>query len=59
MEYLPGGVDSGFQRVEREVYPERLLHLKGTKNVRVKQVRLCIRCMRDGWCNSLGQLLCL
>ncbi len=29
IEYLPGGVESGFQKVERDVYPTRLLQLKG------------------------------
>jgi len=28
VEYLPGGVESGFVHVERDVYPTRLLHVK-------------------------------
>lgn len=38
VEYLPGGVQSGFRKVERDVYPTRLLHLKGKRTVRVTEV---------------------
>ena len=38
IEYLPGGVDSGFRKVERDVYETRLLHLKGKRTVRVSPV---------------------
>lgn len=38
VEYLPGGVDSGFRKVERDVYETRLLHLKGKRTVRVTPV---------------------
>lgn len=38
IEYLSGGVESGFQKVERDVYQTRLLHLKGKRTVRVKEV---------------------
>jgi hypothetical protein len=38
IEYLPGGVDSGFRKVERDVYETRLLHLKGKRTVRVTSV---------------------
>ena len=40
IEYLPGGVDSGFTKVERDVYETRLLHLKGRRTVRVTAVPL-------------------
>ena len=40
IEYLPGGVDSGFTKVERDVYETRLLHLKGQRTVRVAPVPL-------------------
>jgi hypothetical protein len=29
IQYLPGGVSSGFNHVVRDVFPTRLLHLKG------------------------------
>lgn len=38
IEYIPGGVDSGFKHVERDVYDTRLLHLKGKRTVHVSQV---------------------
>ena len=38
--YLPGGVDSGFQHVERDTWPTRLLHVKGKRNVRVNEVEV-------------------
>ena len=38
LEYLPGGVDSGFVHVERDVFPTRLLMVKGKRNCRVKEV---------------------
>ena len=38
IEYLPGGVDSGFTHVERDVFPTRLLMVKGKRNCRVKEV---------------------
>ena len=38
IEYLPGGVDSGFTHVERDVWPQRLLHIKGKRTCRVKEV---------------------
>lgn len=38
LEYVEGGIDSGFKKVERGVYPTRLLHLKGSRVVRVQEV---------------------
>lgn len=38
IEYLDGGIESGFKHVERGVYPTRLLHLKGSRCVRIKEV---------------------
>ena len=38
VEYLAGGVDSAFNHVERDTYKTRLLHVKGTKTVRVREV---------------------
>ncbi|XP_060072060.1 gelsolin, cytoplasmic-like [Ylistrum balloti] len=39
IKYLSGGVESGFKKVERGVYEKRLFHIKGKRNVRVRQVR--------------------
>jgi advillin len=40
IEYLPGGIESGFIHVERGVYRPRLLEIKGRKVARVKEVQL-------------------
>lgn len=40
IEYLPGGVVSGFKTVVRDAWETRLLHLKGKRTVRVNQVPL-------------------
>lgn len=40
MQYLPGGVASGFKHVERDVYETRLVMLKGKRTPRSKQVPL-------------------
>ena len=39
IEYLQGGVDSGFKTVVRGVHRTRLLRLKGAKSVRVTEVK--------------------
>jgi len=38
IEFLEGGVETGFHHVEPEKYQPRLLHLKGKKNVVVREV---------------------
>eukprot|EP00752_Nemacystus_decipiens_P014256 g12677.t1 len=38
VEYLPGGVDSGFNKMEKDVFRTRLLHVKGKRVVRVSEV---------------------
>jgi hypothetical protein len=38
IQYLPGGVASGFNHVVRDVFPTRLLHLKGDNSA------LCLVC---------------
>lgn len=38
VEYLAGGVASGFRTVDKDSFPIRLLHLKGKRTVRVKEV---------------------
>lgn len=48
IEYVEGGVESAFTHVERDVYQTRLLHLKGKKTVRAKQVRLTHESLNDG-----------
>eukprot|EP00753_Platysulcus_tardus_P014808 PLAT4544.1.p1 GENE.PLAT4544.1~~PLAT4544.1.p1 ORF type:complete len:858 (-),score=452.55 PLAT4544.1:277-2784(-) len=48
IEYMPGGVDSGFTKVERDVYRQRLLQVKGRRNVRVKEVECSARSLNEG-----------
>ena len=48
IEYLPGGVESGFRKVERDVYPVRLLHLKGKRTVRVAEVPVALGSLNRG-----------
>ena len=45
IEYLQGGVKSGFTKVEKDVYPTRLLHCKGRRTVRVSEVPLAASSM--------------
>ena len=46
--YLPGGVESGFKKVEKDKYEPRLLHVKGRRNIRVMQERLAWDAMNCG-----------
>ena len=48
IEYLPGGVDSGFVHIERDVYETRLLHLKGKRTVRVRSVAVSNASLNNG-----------
>ncbi|XP_063704952.1 gelsolin, cytoplasmic-like isoform X2 [Culicoides brevitarsis] len=49
--YLPGGVESGFNAVTpNDAGEKRLFHVKGKKNVRVKQVKLHVSSMNKGDC---------
>ena len=48
VEYMQGGVDSGFHHVIRDVYTTRLLHIKGKRTVRVKEVPLTTRSLNQG-----------
>jgi hypothetical protein len=48
VEYVPGGVDSGFTHVERGVYEARLLQLKGSRAVRVRVVPLAASSLNAG-----------
>ncbi|CAM9995060.1 unnamed protein product, partial [Laminaria digitata] len=36
--YLPGGVESGFNKMEKDVFRTRLLHAKGKRTVRISEV---------------------
>lgn len=38
IQYLAGGVETGFKHVDRDKFETRLLHVKGRRNVRVSQV---------------------
>ncbi len=48
VEYLKGGVETGFKHVEKDKYEPRLLQLKGARNVRVTQVPLKRDSLNDG-----------
>lgn len=48
VEYKKGGVDSGFKKVEKDVYETRLLQLKGKRTVRMTQVPLKADSLNDG-----------
>lgn len=39
--YLDGGVASGFHHVDPDNVEKKLLHIKGKRNVRVRQVTSC------------------
>ena len=61
IEYLPGGVESGFRKVERDVYETRLLHLKGRRTVRVTPVPVATAslCKGDVFILDCGLKICL
>jgi len=48
IEYIPGGVASGFKHVDPNKFETRLLHLKGKRNVRVRQVELSCKSLNMG-----------
>ena len=48
LEYLPGGVASGFHHVERDVYRTRLLEVKGKRVARVKEVPCNVSSLSKG-----------
>jgi len=48
VQYLSGGVESGFTHVERDSWPTRLLHVKGRRNVRVLEVPLALSSLNSG-----------
>lgn len=48
IEILSGGVDSGFRKVEPKEYKPRLLHVKGKKNVIVREVPIAHESLNSG-----------
>ena len=48
VEYLKGGVASGFTHVERDSYETRLLRLKGSRSVRVATMELSSASLNSG-----------
>lgn len=48
LEYLPGGVESGFRKVDRDAYVTRLLMVKGKRTVRVREVPLSNASLNTG-----------
>ena len=46
--YLKGGVQSGFEHVERDVYPTRLYHIKGKRIVRMTEIEVHYKNVNDG-----------
>eukprot|EP00603_Paraphysomonas_imperforata_P002999 CAMPEP_0114417660 /NCGR_PEP_ID=MMETSP0103-20121206/3082_1 /TAXON_ID=37642 ORGANISM="Paraphysomonas imperforata, Strain PA2" /NCGR_SAMPLE_ID=MMETSP0103 /ASSEMBLY_ACC=CAM_ASM_000201 /LENGTH=797 /DNA_ID=CAMNT_0001585967 /DNA_START=115 /DNA_END=2508 /DNA_ORIENTATION=+ len=48
LQYLEGGVASGFKKVERDVYETKLLMVKGSRNVRVKDVAVSNTSLNTG-----------
>jgi len=48
VEFLEGGVETGFKHVEAKEYGARLLHVKGKKNVVVREVPLKLESLNSG-----------
>lgn len=48
IEYLEGGIDSGFTKVDRDAYRKRLLHVKGKRNIRIEEVDLTYKSLNHG-----------
>eukprot|EP00735_Rhodelphis_limneticus_P008798 TRINITY_DN2282_c0_g1::TRINITY_DN2282_c0_g1_i1::g.6847::m.6847 TRINITY_DN2282_c0_g1::TRINITY_DN2282_c0_g1_i1::g.6847 ORF type:complete len:944 (-),score=398.86,sp/P02640/VILI_CHICK/39.83/3e-174,sp/P02640/VILI_CHICK/32.63/2e-39,sp/P02640/VILI_CHICK/28.42/2e-32,Gelsolin/PF00626.17/1.1e-18,Gelsolin/PF00626.17/1.8e-16,Gelsolin/PF00626.17/1e-09,Gelsolin/PF00626.17/6.1e-17,Gelsolin/PF00626.17/2.5e-07,Gelsolin/PF00626.17/1.7e-10,VHP/PF02209.14/9.4e+03,VHP/PF02209.14/2.6e-14 TRINITY_DN2282_c0_g1_i1:633- len=48
--YEEGGVASGFKKVDRDVFPKRLLHIKGHRNIRITQVPAAASSLNSGDC---------
>eukprot|EP00624_Nannochloropsis_granulata_P002317 evm.model.NODE_21757_length_20200_cov_26.998911.2 len=55
LRYLAGGVKSGFRKVERDVWPTRLLHIKGARVVRATEVPLAHSSLNTGDCFLLDK----
>ena len=48
VQYLEGGVESAFKKVDRDKFDTRLLHCKGSRHVRVQQVPLSASSLNEG-----------
>eukprot|EP00004_Rigifila_ramosa_P003141 TRINITY_DN132_c0_g1_i1.p1 TRINITY_DN132_c0_g1~~TRINITY_DN132_c0_g1_i1.p1 ORF type:complete len:824 (-),score=219.57 TRINITY_DN132_c0_g1_i1:102-2516(-) len=48
VQYADGGVDSGFRKVERDVYETRLLQVKGRRTARARIVELSAKSLNHG-----------
>lgn len=48
--YLEGGVESGFRKVEADVFEPRLLHVKGKRYPRVFSVPVTAESLNEGDC---------
>lgn len=48
VQYMDGGIDSGFRKVEKDVYETRLLHIKGRKSARVRRVECKASSLNSG-----------
>ena len=48
--YLEGGVDSGFKKVEAEIFEPRLMHIKGKRYPRVHSVPIAASSLNEGDC---------
>lgn len=48
--YLPGGKASGFKHVDPNAFEKRLFQVKGSRNIRVKQVDANVSAMNKGDC---------
>ncbi|XP_025829940.1 gelsolin, cytoplasmic [Agrilus planipennis] len=51
--YLAGGVNSGFTHVDPNAFEKRLFHVKGKRNIKVRQVDATIASMNTGDCYIL------
>lgn len=48
--YTPGGIQSGFKHVDRTSFEKVFYHVKGKRNIRVKQVDVTVASMNKGDC---------
>mmetsp|Transcript_4924 Transcript_4924/g.15709 ORF Transcript_4924/g.15709 Transcript_4924/m.15709 type:complete len:847 (+) Transcript_4924:143-2683(+) len=48
LEYVHGGTSSGFRHVDRDHFETRLLHVKGTRSVRIREVELSSSSLNAG-----------
>jgi len=48
LSYLPGGVDDGFVKVDRDAFTTRLLEVKGKRRIQVSQVELAASSVNQG-----------